>query len=103
MKNNIFKTAIGLWEGRYLTCSGGPHCWVFCLHCDYRLLQGSGRHKGRLSAQSDFVGFLRKYAFYCNCGGYLVDTVLGQGSFFRDAAVFFYIATNISVTENIGE
>ncbi len=106
---NIFKTAIGLLGGAISYLIGG---WTALLGVllafviiDYCTGVAAGAARGELSSSIGFRGIFKKVCiFIVVAAAHLVDTVLGQGNFFRDAAVFFYIANElISITENIGE
>lgn len=106
---NIFKTVIGISGGAISYLIGG---WTALLGVllafviiDYGTGVAAGAAEGNLSSEIGFRGIFKKVCIFVVIAvAHLVDIALGQGNFFRDAAVFFYIANElISITENIGE
>lgn len=60
--------------------------------------------EGRLSSEVGAWGIAKKVSIFAIVAvAHLVDTALGEAHFFRDAAVFFYLANELlSVIENTG-
>ena len=60
--------------------------------------------EGKLSSLVGIKGIARKvFIFVMVAVAHLVDTSIGDGSLFRDATVFFYLANElISILENAG-
>lgn len=60
--------------------------------------------EGKLSSRVGAKGIAKKvFIFAIVAIAHLVDTALGDGHLFRDAAIFFYVANElISITENAG-
>ena len=60
--------------------------------------------EGILHSETGLWGIAKKVAiFFVVAVAYLVDTTLGDAHFFRDAAIFFYLANELlSIVENIG-
>ena len=60
--------------------------------------------EGKLNSETGLWGIAKKVAiFFVVAIAHLVDTTLGDAHFFRDAAIFFYLANELlSIVENIG-
>ncbi len=60
--------------------------------------------EGKLNSETGLWGIAKKVAiFFVVAVAHLVDTTLGDAHFFRDAAIFFYLANELlSIVENIG-
>jgi|SRR5690554_1120114 len=61
-------------------------------------------HEGKLSSAIGFKGIGRKIGIFALVAvAHLIDQALGNGSFIRDAAIFFYLANELlSIIENAG-
>lgn len=71
---------------------------------DYITGMMAGATEGELSSRIGMRGIAKKVAIFVMVAvAYLVDTAIGQGSIFRDATIFFYLANEVlSITENVG-
>lgn len=60
--------------------------------------------EGRLSSATGFRGIAKKVGIFSLVAvAHLVDTVLGEAHFLRDATIFFYLANELlSILENFG-
>jgi toxin secretion/phage lysis holin len=77
---------------------------LVCVVLDYVSGVFAAGKEGKLSSEVGFWSIPKKVAIFAVVAiAHLVDTALGDGHLFRDAAIFFYLANEIlSMTENLG-
>lgn len=71
---------------------------------DYITGMIAGATDGKLSSKIGMKGIAKKVCIFVMVAiAHLVDMAIGDGSIFRDATIFFYLANEVlSITENAG-
>ena len=107
--DNVFKFIVGIGGASISFLFGGwsllLQTLVLFIVLDYILGVGVAAAHGQLSSKVGFKGIAKKVSILVLVAvGYQVDLILGDGSFVKDAVIFFYIANElISILETVGK
>lgn len=106
---NIIKIIVGLFGASVSFLFGGwsllLQVLVIFIAVDYALGVLVAASYGELSSKIGFKGIAKKVIILALVAvAYAVDTIMGDGTFIRDAVIFFYLANELlSILETVGK
>lgn len=107
--DNIFKIIVGAGGAAISFLFGGwsplLQVLVIFIIMDYVLAVIVAASFGELSSKKGFKGIAKKVMILALVAiAYSIDGVMGDGSFLRDAVIFFYLANELlSILETVGK
>ncbi|MGM8213931.1 phage holin family protein [Virgibacillus sp. W0430] len=106
---NIIKIIVGLFGATASFLFGGwsllLQVLVLFIAVDYALGVLVAASYGKLNSKIGFRGIAKKVIIFALVAvAYSIDTIMGDGTFIRDAVIFFYLANELlSILETVGK